>query len=366
MITLDPPAARYPNISPDTKLLAAAGNDGIVRLLDTDTGRVVRRLDGPRIAGAFAPVFNPDGSRLAVGNARGHVTVWDVASGHRLGRVVARGDGPAYGIFDPTDGTRLFTVGHDGTVARWDLRAPRHPRPVDLFTVPRSNVVARHPELRRLDRRPPAPGRRPVHGADLGVGPRWRRDAVGRPRLARPVRRRRPRCSRPLERGPGHGLGCGERPARRDADHGRGTPLRAHRHGVRTTARVAVTDVFTGRVRVLDVGTGQDVIPPITLHPSDSFARFLPDGRLFTASAERVVIVRPAPQRSRRSGRSSAGPTALERARRSPVTAAASSPSTVSTGHASGTRPPALWSRSCPTRTTRRAPSSRVLTCERP
>ncbi len=290
VITLDPPAAQYPNISPDTKLLAAAGNDGIVRLLDTNTGRVLRRLDGPRIAGAIAPVFNPDGSRLAVGSARGNITVWDVASGHRLGRVVARGDGPAYGLFDPTDGTRLFTVGHDGTVARWDLRVPRRPRPVDLFTVPPAAMS--HINLvfdvsddgRRLLVGDPLTG--PTSVWDLGGGgmlsvvPGW----------------------------PGRFGADGETLTTAsegqvtvwDAVSGQpvGTPITGVGHPTLTARSpddraVAVTDIFTGRVRVLDVGTGQDVILPITLHPNDSFARFLPDGRLFTASAERVVIVRP-------------------------------------------------------------------------
>src|SRR5262249_28274362 len=136
VISLDPPGAQFPNISPDAKLVGAAGTDGIVRLHDASTGRLVRRLGGPRIADPLGTLFSPDGRRLAVGSARGYVTVWDIPSGRRLARVVARGNGPAYGIFDKTDSTFLFTVGFDGTVARWDLSAPRDPRPVDLFTVP--------------------------------------------------------------------------------------------------------------------------------------------------------------------------------------------------------------------------------------
>src|SRR5262249_22655818 len=53
---------------------------------------------------------------------------------------------------------------------------------------------------------------------------------------------------------------------------------------------IAVKDASS--IRVLDVATDTEVIPPITVHTADPFVRFLPDGRLFTASADRVVIFR--------------------------------------------------------------------------
>ena len=328
VITLDPPAALTPNISPDTKLVAAAGNDGVVRLLDTDTGRVVRRLDGPRIAGAIAPNFNRDGSRLAVGSAREDRH----GVGHRQRPAPRPRSLPAATDSPTASSTRRTAPGS----SRWDTTAPsragtcarrRHPRPVDLFTVP---AATSHFNLMfdvSIDGRRLLVGD-PLTGADLGVGPR-RAAACCRSSPAWPGRFGADgETLTTAQRGPGHGLGCGERPARRDADHRRGTPRLLTARSPDDRA-VAVTDAFTDRVHVLDVGTGQDVIPAITLHPSVSSARFLPDGRLFTASAERVVIVRPraptvAPLGTVLGG--THGPATARR--RSPATAAASSPST--------------------------------------
>jgi DNA-binding SARP family transcriptional activator/WD40 repeat protein len=296
VMSLDPPAP-YPNISPDTKLLAAVGQDGVVRLIDTNTGRLVRRLDGPRIEGAFGPFFNRHGRRLAVGSAQGNITVWDVASGRRLGRVVAGGNGPAIGIFDPTDGTRLFTVGHDGTVVRWDLHEPSRLRRTDLFTVaaatyPGNLIFDVSNDGRRLLVGDPTTGPTSVwdlaSGGMLSVVP-------GVPGLFG-ADGRTLTTSTPSSEFSG-GLGS---VTVWDAASGRpvGAPITGLASPGWLTARspddrlVVVTELFTPGLRVLDVATGQDVIPPITGF-SNPFGRFLPDGRLFIASDERVAILRP-------------------------------------------------------------------------
>ena len=54
----------------------------------------------------------------------------------------------------------------------------------------------------------------------------------------------------------------------------------------------AVQEARTLRVHVIDLETGADVIPPISRQNSASIQRFLPDGRLFIASADRIFIVR--------------------------------------------------------------------------
>ena len=43
---------------------------------------------------------------------------------------------------------------------------------------------------------------------------------------------------------------------------------------------------------MIDLETGADVIPPISRQKSGSIQRFLPDGRLFIASVDRIFIVR--------------------------------------------------------------------------
>lgn len=73
-------------ISDDRRLLAAAMEDGYVRLLDADTGVERARLDGAgdRLASL---VFTADGSRLIGGRNDGRIVVWDLASGRQVARL---------------------------------------------------------------------------------------------------------------------------------------------------------------------------------------------------------------------------------------------------------------------------------------
>ena len=163
-ITLEPRAQPYANLSPDGRLVAVAGVDGFVRLLDVDTGRVLRRLSGPQIIAPVAPMFNRDGTLLAVGSDEGKIRVWNVATGRQVVRPLAtQGGGSAYGVFDPAHEQQLLTAGYDGTVSRWDLRAPT-PRPADLFTV--GPATTQYPLVFMFS----PDGKRLIVG-DPGVGP---------------------------------------------------------------------------------------------------------------------------------------------------------------------------------------------------
>lgn len=70
---------RYPaytvRFSPDNKLLAVAGNDGI-RILTTDESKSARRLEGEQV---FAIAFSEDGNTMAAGSADGTIGLWNTA-----------------------------------------------------------------------------------------------------------------------------------------------------------------------------------------------------------------------------------------------------------------------------------------------
>jgi WD40 repeat protein len=110
-------------LSPDGKLVAAAGGDKLVRL-STLAGEQPRTLAG-HAAGIKRLAFSPDGTLLASAAMDHTVRVWEVASGN--GRAL---DGHAAQVnalaFSP-DGHTLYSGSDDGSLRAWTLTAPPPP-----------------------------------------------------------------------------------------------------------------------------------------------------------------------------------------------------------------------------------------------
>src|SRR5262249_57931060 len=70
-------------VSPDGKLVAAAGQDKLVRLWDADKGNEVRVLRG-HAGDVSAVAFTPDGKRILTGGDDKTVRLWDVGSGAEI------------------------------------------------------------------------------------------------------------------------------------------------------------------------------------------------------------------------------------------------------------------------------------------
>jgi WD40 repeat protein len=100
--------------SPDGRWLACRAAPSEVRLHDTATGAVIRRLRGSE-HGFLA--FSRDGRRLA--HCGNEVWVWDVATGEKL-QSVRFPLGFVSGAFN-ADLKRLATIGQDGSLAIWDV-----------------------------------------------------------------------------------------------------------------------------------------------------------------------------------------------------------------------------------------------------
>jgi WD40 repeat protein/tetratricopeptide (TPR) repeat protein len=80
-VTIVWPAGRstYITFSPDSRLMALASADGLIRLLEPATGREKARLEDPNQDSAGTLAFTPDGTRLvAVSDDAKAVNIWDL------------------------------------------------------------------------------------------------------------------------------------------------------------------------------------------------------------------------------------------------------------------------------------------------
>jgi eukaryotic-like serine/threonine-protein kinase len=66
------------DFSPDSKLLAVETGEGVIRLVDTETGDERARLEDPNQNRADSMAFTPDASRLVIFDDSGGIHVWDL------------------------------------------------------------------------------------------------------------------------------------------------------------------------------------------------------------------------------------------------------------------------------------------------
>ena len=114
--------------SPDGNLLAAAGDDRVLRMWEANTGKPVRAIE-TRDYYIFSVSFSPDGRLLAGGGGDGAARVWDVATGNE--RHVLRGYKKSSNVREQLfvrflpDGN-LLTAGaaekDDGSLKVWDVK----------------------------------------------------------------------------------------------------------------------------------------------------------------------------------------------------------------------------------------------------
>jgi WD40 repeat protein len=112
--------------SPDGKWLAATQPDDSVHLLETDTGRLLRRIPGP----CDLLAVSPDARLLATADLRllptgregtGDLTLWDTATGKPARRLEGGHDQWGIDAAFTRDGRSLVTLGFDRKLCRWEV-----------------------------------------------------------------------------------------------------------------------------------------------------------------------------------------------------------------------------------------------------
>ena len=111
--------------SPDGRFIASAGGDGIVRVRDAATGRLLISLTGP--AGFTTAAFSPASDELVIGrDVRSSVFTWPLsAKGEKVVAKLPKGSGINVARFDST-GRRIVYADYIGrTIAVQDLQSGR-------------------------------------------------------------------------------------------------------------------------------------------------------------------------------------------------------------------------------------------------
>ena len=125
-------------ITPDGKTIVSASENQQLQLFDGATGKAVKTLAGQK-GTTTSMDLHPRGTLVATGNSTGAWQAWDSAEGRQLSGRGGHQQGILAIAVSPAEGSRLATSGADGTVRTWTL-APS-PKPLAGHAMSLTSIV---------------------------------------------------------------------------------------------------------------------------------------------------------------------------------------------------------------------------------
>ncbi|MFO1003070.1 MAG: hypothetical protein U0936_22280 [Planctomycetaceae bacterium] len=110
------PGALSPVFSPDGKVLAVGNRNGVTRMFEISSGKLLHVMDKEM---THAIAFSPDGTKLAAGYVDGSVALWNVSTGELLNSKPS-GCREVLSLDWSPQGDVLATCGHDGKTVLWN------------------------------------------------------------------------------------------------------------------------------------------------------------------------------------------------------------------------------------------------------
>ena len=108
------------SFSPNGRLLAVAGDDGVVDLWDPNSGKPIRKLE-KHTGSVQSLAFTPDGTKLVTGGLDGQVFVWNLATGDQIWALEGHRS-KVYAVACSPDGKVIATSSRDKSIFIWDAK----------------------------------------------------------------------------------------------------------------------------------------------------------------------------------------------------------------------------------------------------